>query len=218
MYDNDGDDSKSPKDLWKMFHANKAYQKYAANYVKKRTPKYLAPDHPPTPGWHFLPGNHRLRWEGTRVREGSEHVIKESELDIDLCGPGYHASERLWDAFGYACMNDLGLVLCRVELSGYRVMGLDKMCGSRRRVLWMVDLLPYTVAWLREHHGLGAARAAWHQTLHKLRIEPSWNHRAVRRMVQSYHSYFLFLNEIIGGEGYSANTDEIDEVAQTKGG
>lgn len=83
--------------------------------------------------WHWLPEDRRLRW-GTRrqVEPGSVHRVRGP---VVLCERGLHASRRAIDSLQYAP----GPIVCRVVVGGSVVEGNDKLAGTRRTVLWMVD-------------------------------------------------------------------------------
>ena len=79
--------------------------------------------------WYFAAANRRLRHGDNRlVRESATHTV---EGDLELCGHGLHASERITDALGYAP----GPLICRVELGGAILRGGDKVCASSRTYL-----------------------------------------------------------------------------------
>ena len=79
--------------------------------------------------WYFAAANRRLRHGDNRlVRESATHTV---EGDLELCGHGLHASERITDALGYAP----GPLVCRVELGGAILRGGDKVCASSRTYL-----------------------------------------------------------------------------------
>ena len=86
--------------------------------------------------WHWLLESRKLQFAPYTAVEAGQELQHEGPLE--LCSSGLHASERLIDALRYAP----GRVLCRVQLSGEVLRGGDKLCGSRRKVLWMVDAAP----------------------------------------------------------------------------
>src|SRR3990167_5036938 len=87
-------------------------------------------------GWHFLPGDKRLRY-GTKeiVRIGKTIEV---EGPLVLCENGLHASRRAIDALIYA-PHTPRLYICRVVLSGEIVEGEDKAVATRRKVIAMAD-------------------------------------------------------------------------------
>src|SRR3990167_1478978 len=87
-------------------------------------------------GWHFLPGDKRLRY-GTKeiVRIGKTIEV---EGPLALCKNGLHASRRAIDALIYA-PHTSRLYICRVVLSGKIVEGEDKAVATRRKVIAMAD-------------------------------------------------------------------------------
>lgn len=83
--------------------------------------------------WHFTNGK-KLR-DGKRLVVGKTYRLPKYKKPV-MCSVGYHASERLIDALGYAP----GSTLSRVELSGAILRDDDKLCASERKVLWTVDV------------------------------------------------------------------------------
>ncbi len=81
----------------------------------------------------------RLGFEDGRiVRSGKTYRAPKGK--IDLCRHGMHASLRAIDALSYK--HGVGLVVCRVRVSGWVVHGNDKLVGRSRRVLWMAQADP----------------------------------------------------------------------------
>ena len=80
--------------------------------------------------WHFTNGMH-LR-DGTPLEVGKTYRHKG---DVVMCKSGYHASEQILDALGYAS----GEQVSRVELWGDVEIGDDKIVARNRRVLWTLD-------------------------------------------------------------------------------
>lgn len=80
--------------------------------------------------WHFTNGMH-LR-DGTPLEVGKTYRHKG---DVVMCKSGYHASEQILDALGYAP----GKQVSRVELWGDVKVGNDKIVARNRRVLWTLD-------------------------------------------------------------------------------
>jgi hypothetical protein len=84
--------------------------------------------------WHFLPG------DGTVLANTGDPVPPdgvwiEVAPPIKLCERGLHASLSPLDALQYA----RGSVVCRVELAGDVLYGDDKLCATKRRILWRID-------------------------------------------------------------------------------
>src|SRR3989304_3127123 len=88
-------------------------------------------------GWHFLPGDKRLRYGTREVVEVGRPVKIAGKLA--LCEWGLHASRRAIDALAYAPMDSAKLYACRVRLGGELIESQDKAVASEREVLWMVD-------------------------------------------------------------------------------
>jgi hypothetical protein len=87
--------------------------------------------------WHFLTNDRRLAYpqsDGTLPVITPGLVLTE-DRPLSLCCVGLHASVRAIDALQYA----QGSVVCRVECDGEVIHGSDKLCCSRRTVLWMAD-------------------------------------------------------------------------------
>ena len=86
----------------------------------------------PIRAWHFT--------DGWTLRDGRElrPRLYTMRKPIVMCAVGYHASERILDALEYAP----GSVISRVEVSGKILREEDKLCASRRRVLWSLDIAP----------------------------------------------------------------------------
>jgi len=87
--------------------------------------------------WHFIADDRKLAYpqaDGSRPVITPGLVLTE-ERPLSLCHVGLHASVRAIDAMQYA----QGAVICRVECEGEIVHGDDKLCCSRRTVLWMAD-------------------------------------------------------------------------------
>jgi len=98
-----------------------------------------------TLAWHFLPG------DGTKLENTGKPVppdgewLEESGPPV-LCTWGLHASVDILDALKYAS----GSVICRVELGGEIVRGNDKLCATRRRILWRLDAAEVLRAFARK--------------------------------------------------------------------
>lgn len=84
--------------------------------------------------WHFINKRRRLGYgDGRVVRVGRTYKIKGDPV---LCHWGLHGSVRIVDALEYAS----GPILCRVEIGGKIIKGDDKLVGTKRTVLSMVDI------------------------------------------------------------------------------
>ncbi len=88
----------------------------------------------PILAWHFLQDSRRLQY-GRRIKPitvGETLTVKRKPV---LCEWGLHASRRLIDALNYAPGN----VICRVLVGGTVVEGSDKIAGTTRTVVAMID-------------------------------------------------------------------------------
>jgi hypothetical protein len=91
--------------------------------------------------WHWLAADRRLGYgDGRLVKPGQTLAI---DGEPELCKNGLHASRSILDALGYA----QGPIVCRVRLSGHVVKGDDKLVGTERRCLWMVDATTILRKW-----------------------------------------------------------------------
>jgi hypothetical protein len=81
--------------------------------------------------WHFVGGTLR---DGRPVPVDGEWLVHDGPVVI--CESGLHASVDVWDALRYAP----GPVLCRVDVGGVVLEGIDKIVASRRRIVERVDL------------------------------------------------------------------------------
>lgn len=91
--------------------------------------------------WHFTAGD-KLR-DGRPVPPVGEWLRHEGEIEI--CRTGLHASERLFDALGFAPGN----MLHRVECRDIRGRESDKFVCRERRILWSLDAEPVLRAFSR---------------------------------------------------------------------
>ncbi len=83
--------------------------------------------------WYFAPENGRLSYGDNReIGEGITHEIEGTPI---LCKHGLHASKRVLDALQYATSP----ILWQVELSGGIVKGNDKIVGTSRTYIKMID-------------------------------------------------------------------------------
>ena len=81
--------------------------------------------------WHWVKDDATLR-DGTPLEVGKTYTM---DGEPELCSRGFHASEKILDALEYAP----GSLLCRVEVGGTVIQGNDKLVGTERRVLWLLD-------------------------------------------------------------------------------
>ena len=133
--------------------------------------------------WHFLPEDRMTRYSPRElVTVGSILVVKHQPI---LCERGLHASVRAIDALRYAP----GPIACRVRVWGDVVNGGDKLAGTHRECLGMVDatntlhefacccaeaaLLMADVTDARCWHVIEAKRA-WLRRPHHLRRAAAW--------------------------------------------
>ncbi len=103
--------------------------------TKKRKPDATAVD-----TWHWLTSDGRLAYPPrdlvvaggiyTNPRDAGGHTGP-----LVMCIRGYHGSVRALDALKYAP----GPICCRVRLSGEILADTDKLCASRREVIWLAD-------------------------------------------------------------------------------
>jgi hypothetical protein len=91
--------------------------------------------------WHWLAADRRLGFDDGRLVEPGQTLTVDGEPE--LCKNGLHASRSILDALGYAP----GPIICRVRLSGRIVEGDDKLVGTERRCLWMVDATTILRKW-----------------------------------------------------------------------
>lgn len=83
--------------------------------------------------WHFLPADRMTRFEPRqKVEVGTVLTVG---CKPELCERGLHASVRAIDALGYAP----GPIACRVRVWGDVVLGGDKIAGTHRECMAMVD-------------------------------------------------------------------------------
>ena len=85
----------------------------------------------PILAWHWIKADRTLR-DGSPLVLGSK-LVHTGKLSI--CKSGYHASERIIDALGYAP----GPIVCRVECSGQFDRQNDKLVCTERKALWAVN-------------------------------------------------------------------------------
>lgn len=87
-----------------------------------------------------------LAWHRANAYNDRPHMARTGEAILpgqtyrvlgsaELCHNGLHASRKLRDATSYAH----GRFICRVALWGDVHEGPDKLCATRRKVLWIVD-------------------------------------------------------------------------------
>lgn len=85
--------------------------------------------------WHFLQDDRKLRWGDDQEPVTVGKIYKVNARNLELCSYGLHASVKAQDALSFAP----GSVICRVRLSGKILEADDKLCASKREVLWMAD-------------------------------------------------------------------------------
>ena len=140
----DGWETVTVEDPWVKvadFHDGMEIRISDGTVIPRKLPTpYKAPKRPPARtltepvlAWHCIGANHKTGQGGMTVEAGKTYRVKGEPI---ACHYGLHASLRLADALSY----NPGPVVCRVELSGkvddtYH----DKLCATRRKVLWMVN-------------------------------------------------------------------------------
>ena len=84
--------------------------------------------------WHFIANDHKLRFgDGREVITGETLTVSS---DRRLYDHGLYASKDILDALKYAS----GTTLCRVEISGDIASESNKIVGSSRTCLWMINI------------------------------------------------------------------------------
>jgi hypothetical protein len=83
--------------------------------------------------WHFLLYDGKLGHTNEYPKVGE--TIKVDPEKLEVCSYGLHACKNRVDALIYAPSK----YICRVELSGEILRGVDKVCASERKILWMID-------------------------------------------------------------------------------
>ena len=108
--------------------------------------------------WHFLPDDGRLaNGDGRQVQVGETLRIEGEPV---LCKHGFHASENILDALGYAP----GALICRVRLGGKIIEDADKAVAAERTVLWMANAereLRLFACWSVRNTPLADGRTVW---------------------------------------------------------
>ncbi len=117
--------------------------------------------------WHFIRDDGRTQYGSILVKAGQTYSTDSKTI---LCEQGFHASERLLDALGYAP----GAMLCRVELWGDLKRGRDKIVAQNRHVQWMLDVT-------RLLHGFACDVTEETLRKHGVTDERSWNAIRVKR-------------------------------------
>lgn len=117
--------------------------------------------------WHFIRDDGRTAHGDILVEAGQTYSTDSKTI---LCEQGFHASERLLDALGYAP----GAMLCRVELWGDLKRGRDKIVAQNRHVQWMLDIT-------RLLHEFACEVAEETLRTHNIPDERSWNAIRVKR-------------------------------------
>lgn len=107
----------------------------------------------PLKAWHILPPDMKLRFRDDRtVKIGKPISVKGN---IKPCSNGLHGSVRLCRAFSSANIMHQPTRdwwICRVELSGHRVLSKNKHAARTRKILWAIrikDIVPQ----VRGKHG-----------------------------------------------------------------
>jgi hypothetical protein len=85
--------------------------------------------------WHFLPTNRRTKYSDELVTVGSVLTVNPP---IECCRNGLHASVRATDALKYAP----GPISCRVRVWGEVAHESDKLAGTHRECISMIDATP----------------------------------------------------------------------------
>jgi len=114
-----------------------------------------------TLAWHFLSDDSRIGNTGELSPPDGEW-LEESGPPIPN-RRGLHASSSILDALQYAP----GAVICRVELGGEIARGNDKLCATRRKILWRFDATEVLRAFARKcaldvAHLWGTPDDDWH--------------------------------------------------------
>jgi len=87
--------------------------------------------------WHFLKDNGSFCYGRARSPQpGGIETVSTDKRPLELCRWGLHASRNVIDALRFA----EGALLRRVELSGEILRGGGKICATRRRELWRMDI------------------------------------------------------------------------------
>ena len=87
--------------------------------------------------WHFLRSDKRLGYkDGRKVVKGRKMKCP-PDRKIQLCEYGMHASLRLLDALSFVYWKNP--IVCRVELSGDVIQGIDKIVAPERKVIAWCD-------------------------------------------------------------------------------
>lgn len=81
----------------------------------------------PNLAWHFAAKTLR---DGSPIPPDGEWLKHKGP--VEMCRAGLHASERLFDALGYA----LGSTICRVAVRGVEDREADKLVARERVILW----------------------------------------------------------------------------------
>lgn len=92
--------------------------------------------------WHFLGDDHCLRggskFKGVIKPGMTVKLYKAKRYPLKCCSHGLHASIQAVHALNYR-PGWGGNILCRVRLSGDMDHETDKLCASKREVLFMMD-------------------------------------------------------------------------------
>jgi len=83
--------------------------------------------------WHFARDDMTLDYgDGRKITPGETITV---DCKPVLCESGLHGSESIMDALALAPGN----MVCRCDISGEIVRGYDKLVGTERKCLWVVD-------------------------------------------------------------------------------
>ena len=86
--------------------------------------------------WHFVSQNRTLTHNPhIKVEPGYTYYDNDPDFKPILCKQGFHGNIDILDTLYYAP----GPICCRVEIGGIVLHNNDKLVGSERTVLWMVD-------------------------------------------------------------------------------
>ncbi len=118
--------------------------------------------------WHWINKNRRT-FRGDLPVVVGETLTHDGAPD--MCNSGLHASEQIIDALHYAT----GSIVCRVEVGGTTIKGNDKLVGTTRKCLWMID-----AERLLHEFGCRCAERALKQ--HNVTDNRSWDAIKVKRL------------------------------------
>lgn len=132
----------------------------------------------PIKAWHFIQDSRKLGYNDNRkvvagrtylydykkqIAYGGREITvdngfvryetNEEMMKPKLCHRGMHASENILHAF---CQGFCRNLLCRVEVSGDIVRGTQKLAGTRRKVLWVLNIEKAAIDAVKEYEGKNA--------------------------------------------------------------